>query len=45
MQDIEKLMWHAFKKHDGEVLVAGSFELKAKIISCSEWEVRRDLTV
>jgi len=23
-------MWHAFKKHDGEVLVAGSLEQKAK---------------
>jgi len=23
-------MWHAYKKHDGEVVVAGSLELKAK---------------
>ena len=30
----EKLMWHAYRKHDGEVVVAGSLELKAKDISC-----------
>jgi len=35
-------MWHAFNKHDGKVLVASSMELKAKDISCSGWEVRRD---
>ena len=38
-------MWHAFKKHDGKVLVASSVELKAKDITCSGWEVRRDRTV
>jgi len=38
-------MWHAFKKHDGKVVVASSVELKAKDISCSGWEVRRDRTV
>jgi len=30
-----KLMWHACKIHDGEVVVAGSSKLKAKDISCS----------
>jgi len=30
---MEKLMWHAFKKHNREVVVAGSLELKAKDIS------------
>jgi len=38
-------MWHVFKKHRVEVVVAGSLKLKAKDISCSGWEVRRDLTV
>jgi len=38
-------MRHAFNKHDDEVVVAGSLELKAKYISCSEWEIRRDLMV
>jgi len=38
------MMWHALKKGDGEVVVAGSLELKAKDKSCSGWEVRRDLT-
>jgi len=38
-------MWHAFKKHDREVVAAGSLELKAKDVSCSGWEVRRDLMV
>jgi len=33
------------KKHDGEVVVANSWELKANDISCSGWEVKRDLTV
>jgi len=42
---MEKLMWHAFKKHDGEVVVAGSLKLKAKDISCSGWEIRRYLMV
>jgi len=28
-------MWHAFKKHDGEVVVASSVELKTKDTSCS----------
>jgi len=32
-----KLTWHAFKKHDGKVVVASSVELKAKDISCSGW--------
>jgi len=36
------LTWHAFKKHNGKVVVASSAELKAKDISCSAWEVRRD---
>jgi len=35
-------MWHAFKKHDGKVVVASSVELQAKDISCSGREVRRD---
>jgi len=35
-------MWQAYKKCDGEVMVAGSLELKAKDISCSGWEVSRD---
>jgi len=39
---IEKLTWHEFKKHDGKVVVASSMELKAKDVSCSGWEVRRD---
>ena len=43
LKDIEKLMWHVFKKHDGEVVVANSVEIKAKGISCSGWEVRSDL--
>jgi len=38
-------MWHAFKKHDGKVVVASSMELRAKDISSSGWEVRRDQTV
>ena len=42
---IEKLMWHAFKKHDGKVVVASSMELKAKDISCFGWEVRRNRMV
>jgi len=32
---IEELMWHAFKKHDGKVVVASSMELKANDVSCS----------
>jgi len=28
------LTWHAFKKHDGKVVVARSMELKAKDIGC-----------
>jgi len=28
-------MWHAFKKHNGKVVVASSVELKAKDISYS----------
>jgi len=39
------MTWHAFKKHDGKVVVASSMEPKAKFISCSGWEVRRDWTV
>jgi len=42
---IEKLTWHAFKKHDGKVAIASSMELKAKDISCSGWEVTRDQMV
>jgi len=38
-------MWHAFRKHNGKVVVASSVELKAKDISCSGWEVRRDRMV
>jgi len=38
-------MWRAFKKHDREAVVADFLELKAKYVSCSGWEVRRDLTV
>jgi len=38
-------MSHAFKKHDGKVVVASFMELKAKDISCSGWKVRRDRTV
>jgi len=34
-----------FKKHNGKVVVASSMELKAKDISCSGWEVRRDRMV
>ena len=30
--------WHAFKKHDGKVVVGSSMELKAKDISGSGWE-------
>ena len=33
-------MWDVFKKRDGEAVAAGSLELKAKGISCSEWQVR-----
>jgi len=33
------------EKHDGKVMVASSVELKAKDISCSGWEVRRDQIV
>jgi len=33
------------QKHDGKVTVASSMEKKAKDISCSEWEVRRDQMV
>jgi len=36
---------HAFKKHNGKVVVASSMELKAKDISCFGWEVRRDQMV
>jgi len=36
-------MLHAFKTHDGKVAVASSMEIKAKDISCSGWEVRREL--
>jgi len=39
------LTWHAFNKLNGKVAVASSMELKAKDISCSGWEVRRDLMV
>jgi len=42
---IEELMWNAFKKHDGKVVVASSTKLKAKDVSCSGWEVRRDRMV
>jgi len=42
---MKKLMWHAFKKHDGEAVIKSSSELKKKDISCSGWEVRRDLMV
>jgi len=42
---MEKLTWHAFKKHDGKVVVPSSMKLKAKHISCSGWEVRRDRMV
>jgi len=38
-------MCRAFKKHDREVVVASSMELKAKDISCTGWKVRRDWTV
>jgi len=38
-------MWHAFKKHDGNVVVASSMELKAIDISFSGWDVRRDWMV
>ena len=41
----ELVEWHTFKKHDGEVVVAGFLELKAKDINCSGWEIRRDLMV
>jgi len=33
-------MRHAFKKHDGVVVVVYSMELKAKDISYSGWEMR-----
>jgi len=33
------------KKHDGKIVVASSMELKAKDISFSGLEVRRDRTV
>ena len=36
-------MWDVFKKRDGEAVVAGSLELKARGISCCGWEVRMDL--
>jgi len=36
------MTWHAFKKHDGKIVVASSTKLKAKDISCSGREVRRD---
>ena len=39
----EKLMWQVFTKRDGEAVVAGFLELKARDISCSGWEVRTDL--
>jgi len=42
---VEKLTWHAFKKHDAKVVVASSVRLKAKDISCSGWKVRRDRMV
>ena len=35
-------MWDVFKKRDGEAMAAGSLELKARGISCSGWEVRKD---
>jgi len=38
-------MWHAFKKHTGNVVVASCMELKAKDINCSGWEVRIDQMV
>jgi len=38
-------MWHAFRKHDGNIVVAISKELKSKDISCSGLEVRRDQTM
>jgi len=41
----ELIEWRAFKEHAGEVVVAGFLELKAKDISCSGWEVRRELMV
>jgi len=34
-----------FKKRDGEAVIAGFLELKARGISFSGWEVRRDLMV
>ena len=40
-----KLSWYAFKNHNGKVMVASSMEVKAKDISCSGWEVRRDRLV
>jgi len=42
---MEKLTWHAFKKHDGKVAVASSVEQKDKSTSCSGWEVSRDRMV
>jgi len=38
-------MWHAFKKHDGKVVVASSMEVNAKDISYSGWEIRSDRMV
>jgi len=39
------MTWHAFKKHEGKVAVARSMELKAKDVSYSGWEVRRERMV
>jgi len=38
----EKWMWDVFKKRDGEAVAAGSLELKARGISCPEWEVGKN---
>jgi len=40
---IEKLLRRVFKKHDGEAVVAGFLELKARGIDCSGWKIRRHL--
>ena len=38
---IEKWMWHVFKRQDGRVVGAGCLELEVKDTSCSGWEVRK----
>ena len=40
---IEKWMWHVFKRQDGRVVDAGCLELEVKDTSCCGWEVRRKL--